>query len=134
MSQSIRIGNTYQHTDHGTVVVTNHDHDNQIYYRVVQSRDNGGVMSVQPRERSQSYNQFLGDVRMREYPDEENWQRLRKYVYHRDGETCQGCGASVDRSAPIHHICPLGAGGTNKPSNLILLCESCHGAVHRGPL
>jgi 5-methylcytosine-specific restriction protein A len=134
MSQHIRIGNVYHHTEYDAVVVTNHDHDNEVSFRVVKSRDNGGVTSVEHRERSQSYDQFLGAVRMRDYPDDENWQRLRKYVYHRDGGVCQGCGTSVDRSAPVHHICPLGAGGTNKPSNLLLLCGSCHGAVHRGPL
>jgi len=134
MSQHIRIGNTYHHSDHDLVIVTHHDTDNQIHYRVVKNRDNGGVTAAEDRERVQSYSDFLGSVQMRDYPNDDNWGRLRKYVYYRDNETCQGCGTGVDRSAPIHHICPLGSGGTNKPSNLLLLCEECHGSVHRGPL
>jgi len=134
VSQRIRIGNTYQHTDHGLVVVVGHTDTNVIEYKSVVGRDNGGVISTDGNVREAGYKDFLGSVQMRDYPDDDDWGRLRKYVYHRDGGHCQGCGTEVDRSAPIHHICPLGAGGTNMPSNLLLLCQDCHGAVHRGPL
>ena len=134
MSQHIRVGNTYVHDDHGLVLTTHHDDHNEVWFRTVESLDNGGVMSTSEAVYTEPYREFLGHVRMRDYPDDENWSRLRKYVFHRDNGVCQGCGTDVDRSAPIHHICPLGCGGTNSPSNLLLLCEECHGNVHRGPI
>lgn len=30
-----------------------------------------------------------------------------------------------------HHIVPLSAGGTDSPSNLVLLCPTCHALAHR---
>ncbi|MEA1853029.1 HNH endonuclease signature motif containing protein [Cytobacillus sp. OWB-43] len=30
----------------------------------------------------------------------------------------------------VHHIVPLAIGGTNRLTNLSLLCEACHGLVH----
>jgi hypothetical protein len=40
------------------------------------------------------------------------------------GGKCEECGAVGDLE--IHHRVPLAAGGTNKLSNLALLCRNCH--------
>lgn len=40
---------------------------------------------------------------------------------------CGNCGAV---GSHVHHIIPLSLGGTNKLSNLVTLCDVCHGVVH----
>jgi len=132
MSQKIRVGNTYYHTDEEQLVVTtNRDHENNVWYRGVESRDNGGVISTTDWLKQQQYDEFLGAVRMRDYPDDDEWQRKRNAVHERDDYQCQ-CGKTVNNSAPVHHIVPLGCGGSNALSNLITVCEECHGKVHGG--
>lgn len=135
MSQKIRIGNYYYHTEKGCeVIVTHHDDANNIWYRRVKSKDNAGVIATSEEIFQQQYDEFLGTVQMEDYPDDDDWQALREYVYDRDDGRCQACGKSVDRSAPVHHIVPLGCGGTNTRRNLILLCEEHHGKIHGGPI
>jgi len=42
--------------------------------------------------------------------------------------TCTNCGS---RSAQhVHHIIPRSEGGTDDPTNLLLLCQQCHVAHH----
>lgn len=41
---------------------------------------------------------------------------------------CQNCG-SIEY-LDIHHIVPLASGGTNRVSNMAILCSNCHGLVH----
>lgn len=41
---------------------------------------------------------------------------------------------SDDVELHVHHIVPLGCGGTNSFRNLITLCEECHGKIHGGPI
>ena len=60
-----------------------------------------------------------------------NWDELRSAIYARDSYECANClvnGPNVEFHA--HHIVPLGAGGTNNPSNLKTLCRSCHEKIH----
>lgn len=49
--------------------------------------------------------------------------RLRYYGY------CSKCGSS--KFVQVHHIVPLSKGGSNKVSNLILLCRKCHLIEHK---
>lgn len=132
MSQKIRIGNVYQHNEYGEIVTVYHDDKNEVYFREVQGRDNAGVISASEALHSEPYKEMLGNVQMRDYPDDGDWQALREVVLERDNYTCQGCGSDVESSAQIHHIVPLGCGGTNTRANLISLCEECHGRVHGG--
>lgn len=135
MSQKIRVGNHYWHEgEEMEVLATHHDETNNIWYRGVKSKDNAGVIATTEWVRQQPYDTFLGAVRMRDYPEEDDWQALREVVLERDDYTCQGCGTDVERNAPIHHIVPLGCGGTNTRRNLITLCETCHGRIHGGPI
>lgn len=134
MSQHIRVGNHYWHQGEGMeVVTTHHDETNNIWYRGVKSKDNAGVISTTEWVRQQPYDVFLGAVTMRDYPEENEWQELREVVLDRDGEQCQGCGTK-DAELHVHHIVPLGCGGTNTLRNLITLCDGCHGRIHGGAI
>lgn len=137
MSQHVRLGNVYRHTGRGWDVLAIHrDHKNQVWYRRVISEDNGGVLQTGEEVYREPYGDFLGTVEMYDYPPDEEWQGLRQAVLERDRQTCQGCGTDVadDAQANIHHIVPLGCGGTNSLRNLITLCEDCHGRTHGGPI
>ena len=50
----------------------------------------------------------------------------------RDNYTCQICGATVKDGAKleIDHIVPFSKGGTNKESNLQVLCQQCNREKH----
>lgn len=136
MSEKIRIGNTYWHTEcESNVVVTWIDHVNRVHYRQVVSMDNGGVIAAAAAVDHQPYREFLGATRTRDYPDD--WDALAVLVRKRDDYQCQGCGLDQedhDGRLPVHHIVPLGCGGTNTRRNLITLCEECHGRIHGGPI
>ena len=45
------------------------------------------------------------------------------------GSWCQGCLRS-DKRLLVHHIKALADGGDNTPSNLAVLCYSCHRLLH----
>ena len=67
--------------------------------------------------------------------DQKGFWNVREYVLYRDNHICQACnGKSKDKVLNVHHIIPRTAGGTNKPDNLITLCESCHKAYHKGKI
>jgi 5-methylcytosine-specific restriction endonuclease McrA len=129
MSQRIRLGNVYQHDDYGEVLTVHKDHQNNVWFREVIGRDNAGVISTDNEVKQSPYKQFLSSVSMRDYPHD--WNRKAKAIRQRDNEQCQSCGTK-DEELHVHHIVPLGAGGSNAKSNLITLCEQCHGKVHSG--
>ena len=62
------------------------------------------------------------------YPPD--WDERKKEVISRDGKNCKKCGSL--RHLHLHHITLLSRGGSNKISNLILLCENCHSKEHGG--
>ena len=72
------------------------------------------------------------DYQKGEMYDEYN---VRQYVLHRDGYTCQCCGAHPTDKKPVklhvHHKESRKVGG-NAPNNLIILCVDCHDALHAG--
>ncbi len=56
---------------------------------------------------------------------------VREYVLFRDGHQCQWCqGKSKDPTLNVHHI-ESRKTGSNRPDNLITLCETCHDLIHR---
>lgn len=66
---------------------------------------------------------------------QKDFWNIREYVLHRDSHTCQACnGKSKDKILNVHHIVPRSQGGTDRPDNLITLCESCHKKYHAGRL
>lgn len=141
MAERIRLGNVYEHDDYGAVLTVHKTHDNEVWARPVKSRDNAGVIATEEELIRQHYKEFLGSVSMRDYPD--TWERLAEAVKKRDGYSCAACPRARDagdgpdwqtKNAELHahHIVPLGAGGSNARSNLITLCDECHGRVHGG--
>ncbi len=62
---------------------------------------------------------------------QEGFANVREYVLWRDKHTCQHCrGASDDPLLTVHHIHHRSDGGSDRPENLITLCQTCHHAHH----
>ena len=60
---------------------------------------------------------------------------VREYVKSRDNYTCQYCkGKSKDKILHVHHIIPRSNQGSDRPNNLICLCETCHNKVHNNQI
>lgn len=53
---------------------------------------------------------------------------MRQEILSRDGHQCVNCGAQT--SLEVHHVVPLSQGGTNKSTNLVTVCRSCHAGSH----
>jgi 5-methylcytosine-specific restriction endonuclease McrA len=66
------------------------------------------------------------------YP--EHWQQRREKCLDSDEFACQKCGAQGGPNGSaqlhVHHIKPKSKGGSDKLSNLITVCHSCHEEVH----
>lgn len=62
----------------------------------------------------------------------DDWAVLRVKALTRDGYSCRRCNANLRGVfyREVHHIHPLGKGGTNTLSNLISLCSACHECQH----
>ncbi len=58
-----------------------------------------------------------------------DWGKLRAQVHARD-RACVRCG-SADAHLEVHHVVPLGGGGSNRLENLELVCRPCHSRAHR---
>lgn len=62
-----------------------------------------------------------------------NWGQKTEVVRVRD-EKCVNCQRSPDEHEGLqfetHHVVPLRWAGSNRLSNLVLLCEHCHEAAH----
>jgi len=72
-------------------------------------------------ERSKDVNKIYG----------RSWKRIRD-KYAREHPLCERC-LSEGRATlmqEVHHIIPVSQGGTNDPSNLMSLCQSCHTKMH----
>jgi hypothetical protein len=64
---------------------------------------------------------------------QKDFYNVKAFVLHRDNYTCQS-GRKVKHSDKlhVHHVVFRSQGGTNAPSNLIVLCEICHNDLHAG--
>lgn len=80
-------------------------------------------------------------MRRRRRPSRKRWEELRQQVWERDVGRCQGpyCTEAPTTpldSAHVDHIIPRSKGGSNKLTNLRLLCRRCHvlraDTAHRG--
>jgi hypothetical protein len=70
---------------------------------------------------------------MRErYPRREpgEWARIRQQILERDHRTCQACWKP---GGQVHHIVERARGGSDHPSNLMVLCGRCHVLVSPVP-
>ncbi|MBD3186516.1 HNH endonuclease, partial [Candidatus Bathyarchaeota archaeon] len=63
------------------------------------------------------------------------FNNTKAYVLHRDDYTCQHCkGRSGDSKLHCHHVAWKSNGGSDRPDNLLVLCETCHLGVHDGSI
>lgn len=62
--------------------------------------------------------------------DEARWESARRAALARDSYCCTECGNADVTSLDVHHLVPRGAGGSDEPNNLIVLCDGCHSARH----
>src|SRR5579862_1811965 len=61
----------------------------------------------------------------------QTWQETRKIVLSRDNSRCVSCGEVCQRGeADVHHLVPRSLGGSDEASNLVTLCDGCHGTHH----
>lgn len=59
------------------------------------------------------------------------WPKTREKIRARD-KVCQSCGDPPGETAlHVHHLVPYRFGGTNHPSNLVALCDSCHHRIEK---
>jgi hypothetical protein len=65
--------------------------------------------------------------------DQKGFYNVKAYVLHRDGYACQsGRKVQHDARLHVHHRVFRSQGGSDSPSNLITLCETCHTDLHAG--
>lgn len=58
----------------------------------------------------------------------EYFTRNRKYYWENLKNECINCGSTDELQ--LHHIVPLSQGGTNRLSNIVVICSKCHGKIH----
>ena len=62
-----------------------------------------------------------------------DFYNVKQYVLSRDGYACQSRQKGThSRALHVHHIVFRSQGGSDAPSNLTTLCETCHNALHAG--
>jgi len=65
--------------------------------------------------------------------DQKGYYNVKAYVLNRDGYKCQsGRKCKHSDKLHVHHMVFRSQGGTNTPSNLKVLCETCHTDLHAG--
>ena len=67
-----------------------------------------------------------------QHGEAEGFDNIKAYVKWRDGGKCRICGSH--EMLQIHHRMQRHDGGSNRPDNLICVCEKCHKAFHVGKL
>ena len=75
------------------------------------------------------------DVEGAGYQDgkQKGFYNVKAYVLHRDGYECQsGRKIKHDAKLHVHHVVFRSNGGSNVPTNLTTLCETCHADLHAG--
>jgi len=60
-----------------------------------------------------------------------NWNRQRWVIFKAYGYICQMCGRFAKGNLQLHHKIPIKISHDNSWNNLIPLCSSCHGLIHK---
>ena len=64
---------------------------------------------------------------------QKSFYNVKAYVLYRDGYKCQsGRKCTHSKKLHVHHVIFRSQKGTDSPSNLKVLCETCHNALHAG--
>ena len=61
-----------------------------------------------------------------------NWENVKYYVLARDNYTCQVC-HKKHKKLNVHHLIYRSKGGSDRPSNLIIVCTDCHTTKNHQP-
>ncbi len=71
---------------------------------------------------------FCGRRCLRDFFMQTEWARVRKVIFHRDGQICMKCGRRLkEDDFHVDHIVPLAKGGAEWDlSNLELSCAPCN--------
>lgn len=80
-------------------------------------------------QKTKAYDQTQRDPEAIAFYHSKQWQRVRDYVYARDGATCQVCGNVVQDRKIVDHIIPRRLCSNKEAldsSNLWCLCGRCH--------
>lgn len=80
-------------------------------------------------QRARTYDQTERDPVARAFYHSKQWQKVRDYVYARDGATCQVCGNVVQDRKIVDHIVPRRLCTPEQAldsSDLWTLCYKCH--------
>jgi hypothetical protein len=74
------------------------------------------------------------EIEGKEYQNgvQKDFENVKAYVRFRDGYNCQYC-KKTDVPLKVHHL-ESRQTGSDRPENLISLCEKCHGMVHDGEI
>ena len=61
--------------------------------------------------------------------NDDDWQIVCSIVDRRDGRRCINC---KNEEGPLdhHHVVPISAGGTNRLTNIRIVCRECHSKIH----
>lgn len=55
----------------------------------------------------------------------------KKLLEERAIYECCNCGKKLTKEeVQVHHVVPLSLGGTNRESNMVIICLECHGKIH----
>jgi 5-methylcytosine-specific restriction endonuclease McrA len=73
---------------------------------------------------------IVHDEKKRTYNVSGVWAMISELILERDSYVCKKCGV-IGVKLVVHHILPLCKGGDNSMSNLITICEKCHGNEHK---
>jgi hypothetical protein len=64
---------------------------------------------------------------------QQDFYNVKAFVLHRDNYRCQsGRKTKHSEKLHVHHVIYRSKGGTDSPSNLTVLCETCHHDLHAG--
>lgn len=86
----------------------------------------GRYCEAHQKESHQTYNRYERDPESNKRYGRQ-WRRIRQLYLHQN-PLCEQCQAEGRLTAgqEVHHILPLGRGGTNDFTNLQTLCKPCH--------
>ena len=101
-------------------------HAHEIY----QLMSGGETAFARKRKRSRTvtlqrktYGEYLN------YLDSPEWNAFRTMIFAQRGRTCEKCGTNDGAERHVHHLTYKNL-MREKPSDVLVLCEPCHSAIH----